>query len=268
MLKEFLLIGLFIVVTVSGIGGAALSWRIAVRVKRGVAILSLMAIYLLVSYLIARWVGSGGWPEGMIAIPIVVVVALPVALGMFIGAVFALFTGGKPNVLKKIMLVTILSLVGIILLGLAFNKPIRTEWYLRDVENPDPVKRRLAVIMVGKYGSSKGNSKGSAKVLPVLLKAVEDEDSGVRESAVFGMMNLGDSGATPAILKALKDESPNVRRAAAYCIVPVGRGEPWLLGVLLPLIHDPDESVREAVVSGLDAVDANWRKGLNVPPQY
>ncbi len=272
MLKEFLLIGLFIAVTASGIGGAALSWRIVARVKRGVAILSLMAIYLLVSYLIARWVGSGGWPEGMIAIPIVVVVALTVALGMFIGAVFALFTGGKPNVLKKIVLVTILSLVGIILLGLIFNKPIRTEWYLRDVENPDPVERRLAVLMVGKYGSSKGNSKGnskgSEKVLTVLLKAVEDEDSGVRESAVFGMMNLGDNRAVQAILKALKDESPNVRRAAAYCIVPVGSGEPWLLDVLLPLIHDPDESVREAAVSGLDAVDINWRKGMEVPPQY
>ncbi len=258
--KEFFLIGLFIVVTAGVIGGAALSWRIVDRIKRGAAIFSLMAFYLFISFLIAKWAGAGGWPEGMIVIPVVMVVVFPVALGMFIGALFALFAGGKPSVIKKVALVTILSLIGIILLGLVFNRPIRTEWYLRDVENPDPFKRRLAVIMVGEFGSK--------KVLPVLLKAVEDEESGVRESAVFGMMSLGDVGAAPAIRKALKDESPKVRRAAAYCIVSVGRGEPWLLDELLSLIHDPDESVREAAVSGLDAVDANWRKGLDFSPQY
>jgi HEAT repeat protein len=113
--------------------------------------------------------------------------------------------------------------------------------------------------MVGEYGSK--------KVLPVLLKAAEDTDDGVRESAVFGMMSLGDPGGAPAVRRALNDESPSVRRAAAYCVVAVARGEPWLLEELLPLLADPDESVREAAVSSLDAVDPDWRDREDIPPK-
>lgn len=260
MAKEFLLIGLFLITTAAAVGGVVASWKIENRAKRGAAIFAILAFYLFISYLIARWAGAGGWPEGMLAIPFVVMVAMPVALGMLIAFIFTLFAGGKPSSLKRAALITALSLIGVAILGMIFNRPIRAQWYLRDVDNPDPTTRRLAVIMVGEYGSK--------KVLPVLLKAAGDEDSGVRESAVFGMMSLGDPGAAPAVRRALKDESPNVRRAAAYCIVSVARGEPWLLEELLPLLSDTDEWVREAAVSSLDAVDTGWRKRPGVPPSY
>ncbi|MBN1573482.1 MAG: HEAT repeat domain-containing protein [Deltaproteobacteria bacterium] len=260
MAKEFISIILFFIVTAGGLAGVFFSWRIESRPKRGAVILAALALYIAVSCIIARWAGSGGWPEGMIALPVIVVVGLPVALLMLIALILALFAGGKPSRIKRAVLVTLLSLIGIALLTMIFNRPIRTMWYLKDVDNPNPVTRRLAVIMVGEYGTK--------RVLPVLLKAAGDKDSGVRESAVFGMMSLGDPEAAPAVRRALKDESPEVRRAAAYCVVSVARGQPWLLEELLPLLADPDESVREAAISSLDAVDADWRKRPEVPPEY
>ncbi|GEM_PF-2724619 len=260
MAKEFLLILLFFIVTAGGLAGVFFSRRIESRPKRGGAVFVILVLYLALSYLIARWAGAGGWPEGMIAVPVVAVVGLSVALIMLIALIFALFTGRKTSPVKRVVLITLLSLIGIALLALIFIRPIKTQWYLRDVDDPDPTTRSLAVIMVGEYGNK--------KVLPVLLKAAEDEDSGVRESAVFGMMSLGDPGAAPAVRRALVDKNPNVRRAAAYCIFSVARGQPWLLEELLPLLADPDESVREAAVSSLDAIDADWLKRPDVPPSY
>ena len=92
---------------------------------------------------------------------------------------------------------------------------------------------------------------GSA-ILELLISQLEAEDLEVRRSAVVALGRIGDARATAALVKTLRDESLTIDAAGALARI----GDPLALDGLLNLVGDKDASVRQAVVSALNALTA------------
>jgi HEAT repeat protein len=112
-------------------------------------------------------------------------------------------------------------------------------------DDPDPLVRALAAGYVGKYKYKPG--------VPVLIKALEDKEALVRESAVkaLGLMQVNE--AVKALLGLLADDKVgSVRRTAAQALGDIG--EKTVLGALIQRLEDVDNSVAYAALKALQKI--------------
>ena len=65
--------------------------------------------------------------------------------------------------------------------------------------------------------------KSQSAPMEALVRALSDDNSGVREQAAWALGAIGDGRALSALLVALKDDSAGVRRQAAWAIGVIGR---------------------------------------------
>ncbi|MDX1995049.1 MAG: HEAT repeat domain-containing protein [bacterium] len=102
-------------------------------------------------------------------------------------------------------------------------------------------------------------SVGDRTAVQPLTYALEDEHTAVRVAAAAALGKLGDSTAVSALEAALRDKSPEVRGAAIQALTAIDATQNTLL---IPLLADPDDAVRERVREALAAQGANALKPL------
>jgi HEAT repeat protein len=92
-----------------------------------------------------------------------------------------------------------------------------TEHWLRQLKDPDVVKRRQAIRELGERTSE------AAGVVPALAESLRDDSEYVRHDAATALGKFGPEagGAVAALRAALKDRDPNVRRAAESALKKV-----------------------------------------------
>jgi len=259
MIKEFLSVGLFLVITATAGIGVALLWRRSGRRGRAAAIVCIAAAYLLLTYLISLWATRGGWPEGMFFMMAAVFVVPAAVVVLAVLLIIALF-GGEGGRGRRAGLIASFTVLALILLALSFNRYLRFIWYWKDVHNPDPRTRAYAVLMVGET---------QLKIAePIVLSAVRDPSPAVRRDAVLALASIDDPDTVEVVREALHDEDAGVREMAVIVLVPLGRGGPRVVTDLKQMLADPDPYVRDAAASGLDGIDRSWRAGPDVPEEY
>jgi HEAT repeat protein len=97
-----------------------------------------------------------------------------------------------------------------------------------------PLGRELAVRCLAKTGSL---------AVPLLRRALQDEDNGVRWAAHDALKELG-SGAVPALVQALGDKNARVRVEAAEALSALDLKAKSALPALLAAFNDSDHRVR------------------------
>jgi HEAT repeat protein len=92
-----------------------------------------------------------------------------------------------------------------------------TDHWLRQLKDPDVVKRRQAIRELGERTSEAG------RVVPALAEALRDDSEYVRHDTATTLGKLGPEArpAVPELLAAAKDRQPNVRRAARAALKKV-----------------------------------------------
>ncbi|MEX2216561.1 MAG: HEAT repeat domain-containing protein [Phycisphaeraceae bacterium] len=118
------------------------------------------------------------------------------------------------------------------------------------VKDKDLAVRVLAAQVLGKIKH--------VEAVPILITAMEDEDRGVRDSAILALAETGEP-AIPALGQLLKHEDWQKRWAAAYALNVIGTIK--TAEQLVRVLNDEDERVREQAVTamariGKDAIDA------------
>ncbi len=262
MPKEFAALIVFFLVTVFYTGGIFAFFRLPDRKMRAIFIVAASAAYLVISFFVVEWASSGGWPEGLIVAPVVVVTAPLLALGVILALVVSSFMAWEKGRLRTIVMWTCIGLLLCLCAGAILFRPVRCNWFVNKLNSDDQWERSYAASELGRCGCK--------KAVPVLIYALDDEDENVRTSAVFALGSVDDTSAYPEVKRMLTDNSPKVRRAAAYVIVPLGRGDDRgeVIALLVGLLSDEDEEVRYAAESGLEASNENWRNLPGVPDGY
>jgi hypothetical protein len=260
MAKEFISLGLFLLLSAGVVFVLVPLWRMSGRAGRAVGVVLIGAAYVALTFVISQWASSGGWPEGMFVIMAAVFVAPVVVLIYLVALIIALFGGGEVRTWRRTALWISFLILALIIAALALNKQIRAAWYQRDLDNPDPHKRGYAVLMLG--------HTELRSMVPVIVERLGDEDPAVREDALLALCTIDDPKALPAVREALNDPDPGVREKAVTVIVPLGRGGPEVIDDLMRMLADPEARVRDAAVSGLDTIDPQWRERPDVPQAY
>jgi hypothetical protein len=259
MIKEFLSVGLFLVITAASGIGVALLWRRSGRGGRATAIIGITAAYLILTYLISLWATRGGWPEGMFFMMAAVFVVPAAVVILVVLLIIALF-GGEGGRGRRAGMIASFTVLAVIILALVFNKYLRLAWYWRDIDNPDPNDRAYAILMIGETGLKAAE--------PMILKAVHDPSPHVRADAILALASMDDPDTVPIVREALFDEDAEVRKMAVDVIVPLGRGGAEVVSDLKRMLDDPDPYVRDAAARGLDGIDRTWRAAPDVPEEY
>lgn len=111
------------------------------------------------------------------------------------------------------------------------------------IKDDDEYIRRTAIEVI--------NASGDESAFDQVLEALEDSDWWVRERAIDALATMGSDKSLPLLYKALaKDEY--TRRAAVRALGQIGnRGA---IKELLPLLQDPDETVRKETLQALAAL--------------
>jgi hypothetical protein len=261
MEKEFAALIVFFLVTVFYTGGVFALFRLPNRKMRAIYIIAASFAYLVISFFIIEWASSGGWPEGIIVAPVVIIAAPVLAVIVIIALIvnaFMAWERGRPRTI--VMWVTI-GIALCLLAGAIFFRPIKCNRFINKLDSEDAWERSYAASRLGECGCK--------KAVPMLIYALGDGDEGVRTSAVFALGSIDDPSAYPEVKKMLTDESPDVRRAAAYVIVPLVRGDQEeVISLLIGLLSDEDEEVRFAAESGLEVLDEDWQSLPGVPEDY
>ena len=96
------------------------------------------------------------------------------------------------------------------------------------------------------------------KVIPLLLKILEDPQPEQRRTAAQSLGKIGRKAAVPALIKAVKDSDHRVRREAAWSLGMIGDDSEAARLSLISLLFDPMPDVREAAALALAQTgDAN-----------
>ena len=66
--------------------------------------------------------------------------------------------------------------------------------------------------------------EGAKDAVPVLIQALQDEDSGVRQSVAWALGQIG-KDAVPALILLLKDKNGDVRQNTAKALGEIGTSE-------------------------------------------
>lgn len=113
------------------------------------------------------------------------------------------------------------------------------------LEGTNVFKRREACIMMG------DDPQLALEALPLLLRALQDDDAAVRWRAEFALGRLGPEG-VPALIDALRGPQ---RRGAAFVLGPMGPHARSALPALREAAADPDPSVRLWAVHAIGQID-------------
>ena len=113
------------------------------------------------------------------------------------------------------------------------------------IKDDDEYIRRTAIEVI--------NASGEMSDFEQVLDALEDSDWWVRERAIDALGSMGSDKSLPLLYKALgKDE--HTRRAAVRALGQIGnRGA---IKQLVPLLKDPDETVRKETLQALTALSS------------
>lgn len=104
--------------------------------------------------------------------------------------------------------------------------------------------REIAAVALGDIAT--------APAMDHLLSALDDGDSGAKESAAAGLLRIGPKTIRPLIGR-LSNSNPRVRETAAAALVRAGKA------AIDPLIAALDDAeIREAAMEVLWKIDANW----------
>jgi HEAT repeat protein len=88
------------------------------------------------------------------------------------------------------------------------------DYWLDEIKNPDPKKRKKATDILGNVGPADERS------IPALTEAVKDKDAKVRDAAVLGLSKIGPlAGSAESVLtEATKDKDPTIRAHAVTAL--------------------------------------------------
>ena len=86
----------------------------------------------------------------------------------------------------------------------------------------------------------------SEGAVPVLVEALDDEDSSVRKDAAIALGQIGPAskGAVPVLIGTLKDDDADVREAAVYTLGRIGPAAKEAVPALIETLKDEDIYVR------------------------
>lgn len=109
-------------------------------------------------------------------------------------------------------------------------------------------------------------TESNKKVMPVLLKGLDDSRAEVRLTAVMGLAEVakrGDRAGSVArdLTKALRDEHPEIRRHAAYALRAYGANAKAAIPDLLDMLDQKDAAMRLKGASLIAAIDPDSRAG-------
>lgn len=133
---------------------------------------------------------------------------------------------------------------------------------LRDaVKADDAVVRREGLRSLGKLRERA--SIDPQLVIPLLLTALKDPDSSVRDVAVtyLGIVRDNPGNAVAGLIEALNDEDPRVRRAAAAALASYGELAEPAVPALNKAVKDPDEDVQREAGRALVRIAELKQKG-------
>ncbi len=122
------------------------------------------------------------------------------------------------------------------------------------IDSDDPIVRREALRSLGKVRERA--QIDPQLVIPALLKALEDPDTSVRETAVnyLGIVRDEPKKEVAALAKALGDDEASVRAAAATALAAYGAGAEAAVPALKKASRDPDEDVQREAGRALVAI--------------
>jgi len=104
------------------------------------------------------------------------------------------------------------------------------------------------------------------KVIPLLLKVLEDPQPEQRRTAAQSLGKIGRKAAVPALIKAVNDSDYRVRREAAWSLGMIGDDSEATRLSLISLLFDPTQDVLEAAAFAL-AQTGNANTGLSALQQ-
>jgi HEAT repeat protein len=104
---------------------------------------------------------------------------------------------------------------------------LSTDDWLRQLKDPDVVKRRQAIRELG------SRTAEAPKIVPTLAEALRDESGYVRHDAALSLAKFGPDarGAVPALVTALKDKDQSVRKAAGAALKKIDQPAATRAGV-------------------------------------
>lgn len=132
-----------------------------------------------------------------------------------------------------------------------FEKPEYLNRLAELTKSSDVRVRRAAVHGVG-------HIELPARVVPVLLPFLSDEDAGVRYYAAGGLGNQEDPRAAPGLAQLLTDRDHRVKLAAAEALGDIdemGQQAPAVIDALGRALGDPDPEIRGAIVHALGHIE-------------
>jgi HEAT repeat protein len=132
-----------------------------------------------------------------------------------------------------------------------FEKPEYLNRLAELTKHSDVRVRRAAVHGVG-------HIELPARVVPVLLPLLGDNDAGVRYYAAGGLGNQEDPRAAPGLAQLLSDRDHRVKMAAAEAlgdIEEMGQQAPAVIDALGRALGDPDPEIRGAIVHALGHIE-------------
>jgi HEAT repeat protein len=102
-------------------------------------------------------------------------------------------------------------------------------------------KKTLIFVFLFLLAATIYGKSGDTSAVPVLIKALKDNDWYVREKAAYALEKIRDKSAVPALIEALRDESQGVRYYAAEALSKIGKSA---VPGLIKALNDGDMSVR------------------------
>ncbi|MGA2090635.1 MAG: HEAT repeat domain-containing protein [Endomicrobiales bacterium] len=122
------------------------------------------------------------------------------------------------------------------------------------LKNPDVDTRALAVEALGWVGLSGASG---------LVEALRDTNSTIRYNAAFSLVNSTDASfAVPVLIKALKDEDVVFRRNAAEALGRIGSAAKSAVPGLIEAVRDSDADVRYNAVEALGHIGPDAKSAV------
>lgn len=128
---------------------------------------------------------------------------------------------------------------------------------IKTLEDSDEAVREEAALALGRLGPD------SEPAVPIILKNLTDDDWQVREGTAIalGQLGLDVGGVYEGLANALDDEMPGVRAKSARAIAVFGARDVEVVGKILAMASERDPKMRAASASALGTIPDDARIG-------